>query len=104
MKEIARSGICIFYIFNDQFRQLRNLEKVFGGDVRVCDRTALILDIFNQRAATREAALQVNLYWYLYFCNKYHFACFDAQWDNLSGFIGSNGIPVATAHKNVDAS
>ena len=40
-------------------RQLRNLEKAFGGDVRVCDRTALILDIFNQRAATHEAALQV---------------------------------------------
>ncbi|KAL0391941.1 UNVERIFIED_CONTAM: hypothetical protein Sradi_2416900 [Sesamum radiatum] len=39
-------------------KQLRNLEKTFGGDVRVCDRTALILDIFNQRAATREAALQ----------------------------------------------
>lgn len=42
-------------------RQLRNLEKAFGGDVRVCDRTALILDIFNQRAATHEAALQVSL-------------------------------------------
>ncbi|KAF7848760.1 hypothetical protein BT93_L1584 [Corymbia citriodora subsp. variegata] len=41
--------------------QLRNLEKAFGGDVRVCDRTALILDIFNQRAATHEAALQVAL-------------------------------------------
>jgi len=39
-------------------RQLRNLEKIFGGDVRVCDRTALILDIFNQRAATHEASLQ----------------------------------------------
>jgi len=39
---------------------LRNLEKAFGGDVRVCDRTALILDIFNQRAATHEAALQVR--------------------------------------------
>ncbi|KAF8034240.1 hypothetical protein BT93_C0508 [Corymbia citriodora subsp. variegata] len=38
--------------------QLCNLEKAFGGDVRVCDRTALILDIFNQRAATHEAALQ----------------------------------------------
>ncbi|GMQ08938.1 hypothetical protein CsSME_00052467 [Camellia sinensis var. sinensis] len=39
-------------------RQLRNLEKAFGGDVGVCDRTALILDIFNQRVATHEAALQ----------------------------------------------
>jgi hypothetical protein len=26
----------------------------------VCDRTALILDIFNQRAATHEAALQAS--------------------------------------------
>ncbi|XVE56100.1 hypothetical protein DITRI_Ditri03aG0210200 [Diplodiscus trichospermus] len=50
-------------IFDDELSpgQLRNLEKAFGGNVRVCDRTALILDIFNQRAATHEAALQVAL-------------------------------------------
>ncbi|XP_074368082.1 uncharacterized protein LOC141708376 isoform X2 [Apium graveolens] len=50
-------------IFDDELSpgQLRNLEKAFGGYVRVCDRTALILDIFDQRAATREAALQVTL-------------------------------------------
>nr|GEU68468.1 GTPase HflX [Tanacetum cinerariifolium] len=50
-------------IFDDELSpgQLRNLEKAFGGNVRVCDRTALILDIFDQRAATREAALQVAL-------------------------------------------
>ncbi|XP_021889672.1 uncharacterized protein LOC110808479 [Carica papaya] len=50
-------------IFDDELSpgQLRNIEKVFGGNVRVCDRTALILDIFNQRAATHEAALQVAL-------------------------------------------
>ncbi|RWW09162.1 hypothetical protein GW17_00027359 [Ensete ventricosum] len=42
-------------------RQLRNLEKALGGNVRVCDRTALILDIFNQRAATHEAALQASI-------------------------------------------
>ncbi|KAL8244266.1 hypothetical protein R6Q59_010524 [Mikania micrantha] len=50
-------------IFDDELSpgQLRNLEKAFGGNVRVCDRTALILDIFDQRAATREASLQVAL-------------------------------------------
>ncbi|TVU03082.1 hypothetical protein EJB05_51410, partial [Eragrostis curvula] len=50
-------------IFDDELSpgQLRNIEKSFGGNVRVCDRTALILDIFNQRAATHEAALQVTL-------------------------------------------
>ncbi|KAE8712655.1 Peroxidase 9 [Hibiscus syriacus] len=49
-------------IFDDELSpgQLRNLEKAFGGDVRVCDRNALILDIFNQRDATHEAALQAT--------------------------------------------
>uniref|UniRef100_A0A7N1A3Z5 Uncharacterized protein n=1 Tax=Kalanchoe fedtschenkoi TaxID=63787 RepID=A0A7N1A3Z5_KALFE len=49
-------------IFDDELSagQLRNLEKALGGAVRVCDRTALILDIFNQRAATHEAFLQAN--------------------------------------------
>lgn len=62
-----KSAIHVFgvetVIFDDELSpgQLRNLEKIFGGDVRVCDRTALILDIFNQRAATREAFLQVSL-------------------------------------------
>lgn len=32
-----------------------------GRSVRVGDRTALILDIFQQRAATREGQLQVEL-------------------------------------------
>ena len=52
-------------IFDDELSgtQLRNLEKALeesGADVRVCDRTALILDIFSQRAATREGMLQVE--------------------------------------------
>eukprot|EP00850_Spirogloea_muscicola_P013297 SM000089S23853 [mRNA] locus=s89:564806:569291:+ [translate_table: standard] len=50
-------------VFDDELTagQLRNLEEAFGADVRVCDRTALILDIFSQRAATKEATLQVEL-------------------------------------------
>jgi len=39
--------------------QQRNLEKVLG--VKVVDRTALILDIFAQRAQTAEGKLQVEL-------------------------------------------
>jgi GTP-binding protein HflX len=39
--------------------QARNLEAVFGS--RVIDRTELILDIFAQRARTREGKLQVEL-------------------------------------------
>ncbi len=39
--------------------QQRNLERKLG--VKVIDRTRLILDIFEKRAATREGALQVEL-------------------------------------------
>ncbi len=39
--------------------QQRNLERVW--DVKVIDRTGLILDIFGERAVTREGSLQVEL-------------------------------------------
>ena len=42
-------------------RQLKNLTKALVGiEARVCDRTALILDIFKQRAQSREGKLQVH--------------------------------------------
>src|SRR5207237_6061256 len=48
-------------IFDDELSpaQNRNLEKIFG--IKVLDRTALILDIFAQRARTREGKLQIEL-------------------------------------------
>jgi len=48
-------------IFDDELTsaQARNLEKVF--DCKILDRTALILEIFAQRARTREGRLQVEL-------------------------------------------
>ena len=48
-------------IFDDELSpaQSRNLEKIFGA--KILDRTALILDIFAQRARTREGKLQIEL-------------------------------------------
>jgi len=48
-------------IFDDELSpaQTRNLEKIFN--VKILDRTALILDIFSQRARTREGKLQIEL-------------------------------------------
>src|SRR5438045_3992625 len=48
-------------IFDDELSpaQSRNLEKVFN--CKILDRTALILDIFAQRARTREGKLQIEL-------------------------------------------
>lgn len=47
-------------------RHQRELEEVFGENIRVLDRTALILDIFAQHAHTSEGALQVELAQYEY--------------------------------------
>ena len=41
--------------------QQRNLENALGESVKVIDRTALILDVFAQRARTKEGRLQVEL-------------------------------------------
>ncbi|MCC6235849.1 MAG: GTPase HflX [Verrucomicrobiales bacterium] len=48
-------------IFDDELSpaQSRNLEQVF--ELKILDRTQLILDIFGQRARTREGKLQVEL-------------------------------------------
>lgn len=48
-------------IFDDELSpaQSRNLEKMF--ECKILDRTALILDIFAQRARTREGKLQIEL-------------------------------------------
>jgi GTP-binding protein HflX len=55
-------------IFDEELspRQQREIERAFGADekdidVKVLDRTALILDIFAEHARTREGSLQVEL-------------------------------------------
>ncbi len=56
-------------IFDEELSpaQQRELERAIGNDnVKVLDRTALILDIFAQHAHTREGALQVELAQYEY--------------------------------------
>lgn len=55
-------------LFDDELsaRHQRELEEILGDDVKVLDRTALILDIFAQHAHTREGSLQVELAQYEY--------------------------------------
>ncbi len=58
---LARDAAPEIIIVNAQLTpvQQRNLEKAW--EAKVLDRTALILEIFGQRAATREGRLQVEL-------------------------------------------
>ncbi|HPC60474.1 MAG TPA: GTPase HflX [Verrucomicrobiota bacterium] len=59
--ELCRKAEVDTVIFDDELTpaQSRNLEKLFN--CKVLDRTALILDIFAQRARTREGKLQIEL-------------------------------------------
>ena len=61
LAEMVRNMEADTVIFNDELTgmQLRNLEDAVG--VRVIDRTILILDIFADRASSREGKLQVEL-------------------------------------------
>lgn len=55
-------------VFDDELspRQQREIEGTLGEQVKVVDRTALILDIFASHARTREGAVQVELAQYEY--------------------------------------
>ena len=68
--------------------QQRNLEKELGG-AKVIDRTALILDIFAQRARTKDGRLQVELAQHEYLLPR-----LAGQWthlERLGGGIGTRG-------------
>lgn len=76
-------------IFDDELSpsQKRNLEEVVSA--RVVDRTALILDIFAQRAKTREGKLQVELAQLNYLLPR--LAGKGLELSRLGGGIGTRG-------------
>ncbi len=76
-------------IFNDELSpaQSRNLEKVF--DRKILDRTQLILDIFAQRAKSKDGKLQIELAQLQYLLPR-----LTGMWTHLSrqsGGIGTRG-------------
>ncbi len=75
-------------LFDDELspRHLRELEKHFGLEVSIVDRTALILDIFAQHAATHEGALQVELAQY-----EYRLPRLTRAWTHLARQAGGGG-------------
>ncbi len=76
-------------IFDEELSgaQVRNIENVAG--IKVIDRTALILDIFAQRARSREGKLQVELAQLMYRIPR--LTGFGTQLSRLGGGIGTRG-------------
>src|SRR5262245_48326455 len=75
-------------IFDDELspRHQRELQEILGRNVRVLDRTALILDIFAQHAHTKEGMLQVELAQYEYYLPR-----LTGQWTHLERQAGGGG-------------
>jgi GTP-binding protein HflX len=70
--------------------QARNLEQMLPENVKVLDRAAVILDIFAQRARSREAQTQVELAQLSYLLPR-----LTRRWQHLSrqaGGIGTRGV------------
>ncbi|MBI4241230.1 MAG: GTPase HflX [Candidatus Rokubacteria bacterium] len=89
LKQLAQERDVNLLISDDSLTpiQERNLER--GAGVKVIDRTALILDIFAQRARTSEGKLQVELAQLTYLLPR-----LVGQWkhlERLGGGIGTRG-------------
>lgn len=88
VKTLAEELLADVILFDDELspRHQRELEELMNGDVRVIDRTALILDIFAQHASTREGALQVELAQY-----EYRLPRLTKAWTHLVRQAGGGG-------------
>jgi len=75
-------------LFDDELspRHQRELQEAIGRNVRVLDRTALILDIFALHAHTKEGMLQVKLAQYEYYLPR-----LTGQWTHLERQAGGGG-------------
>lgn len=89
LAELCRNMDADMVIFNDELSgvQLRNLEEAL--EVRVIDRTILILDIFADRAVSREGKLQVELAQLQYRMPR--LTGFGRSLSRLGGGIGTRG-------------
>lgn len=92
MKELIAMNDCDLAVFDNELSpsQMRVLSEELG--VKVLDRSGLILDIFAQRAQTREGQLQVELAQY-----KYLLPRLTGMWTHLVRQTASGGSsPIGT--------
>ena len=92
LKELIANADCQLAVFDNELTpsQMRVLSEELG--VRVLDRSGLILDIFAQRARTREGQLQVELAQYEYLLPR-----LTGMWTHLVRQTASGGAsPIGT--------
>jgi GTPase len=84
-------------VFDDDLSpsQLRNLEKIF--EKRIFDRSLLILDIFQQRAQTAQAKVQVELARYQYLLPR-----LTRMWTHLERQRGGTGTRGGAGEREIE--
>lgn len=87
--ELCRTHGADMVVFDDELTpsQQSNLERVMGKEVKVIDRTALILDIFALHASSKEGRLQVRLAQ-----NQYLYPRLRGMWAHLASNRMGGGV------------
>jgi len=106
LKELMEAEDCDSVVFDEDLKpsQARNIESALGENVKVLDRSGLILDIFATRARTTESRIQVELAQLEYLRPR-----LAGMWEHLSrqygGSIGARGpgeTQLETDHRVID--
>ena len=71
---------CNIILFNNELTpsHVKNLQKIAGEEIKIIDRTGIIIDIFSQHAKTSESRKQVELAQLEYFLPR-----LSRQWTHL---------------------
>jgi len=95
----AKELECKLIIFNDDISptQLKNLQKQAGENIKVTDRTGIILDIFTKHAKTKEAKTQVQLAQLEYFLPR-----LTRQWTHLERQMGGIGTRAGAGETQIE--
>ena len=90
---------CNLIIFNNDISptQLKNLQKAAGENLKIIDRTGLILDIFTKHAKTRESKTQVQLAQLEYLLPR-----LTKQWMHLERQMGGIGTRAGAGETQIE--
>ncbi|SVC33044.1 uncharacterized protein METZ01_LOCUS285898, partial [marine metagenome] len=95
----AKELKCDLIIFNNEIspNHIKNLQKAAGEDLKIIDRTGLILDIFTKHAKTRESKTQVQLAQLEYLLPR-----LTRQWTHLERQMGGIGTRAGAGETQIE--
>ena len=95
----AKAMKCGNIIINQEISssQMKNLQNIAGFDIKIMDRTGLIIDIFNIHAKSNESKKQVQLAFLEYMLPR-----LTRQWTHLERQMGGTGTRGGPGEKQIE--